>query len=127
MLSDSFSVERGVKQGSVLSPALFLLVMNPLLRQLQVSGVGLSINNFYVGGFLQQTISEHCMATSEASPRHQIELVNVFTDQNDLKLNISNCEIVFFSEQPSSSSLPMCEVDGSVLPAGDAGKCLGYW
>ena len=21
----------------------------------------------------------------------------------------------------------MCEVDGSVLPAGDVGKCLGYW
>ena len=51
-LSDSFSVERGVKQGSVLSPALFFLVMDPLLRQLQVSGVGLSINNFYAGSFL---------------------------------------------------------------------------
>ena len=24
-------------------------------------------------------------------------------------------------------ALPTCEVDGSVLPAGDAGKCLGYW
>ena len=51
-LSDSFHVERDVKQGSVLSPALYLLVMDPLLRQLQVSGVGLSINSFYAGGFL---------------------------------------------------------------------------
>lgn len=50
-LSGSYHVERGVKQGSVLSPALFLLVMDPLLRQLQVFGVGLSINNFYVGVF----------------------------------------------------------------------------
>ena len=38
MLSEIFQVERGVKQGSVLSPALFLLVMDPLLRQLQASG-----------------------------------------------------------------------------------------
>ena len=23
--------------------------------------------------------------------------------------------------------VPTCEVDGSVLPPGEAGKCLGYW
>ena len=38
-LSQEFHVQRGVKQGSVLSPALFLLVMDPLLRQLQASGL----------------------------------------------------------------------------------------
>ena len=45
MLSGSFEIGRGVKQGSVLSPALFLLVMDPLLRQLESSGFGLSVNN----------------------------------------------------------------------------------
>jgi len=54
VFSESYPVERGVKQGSVFSPALFLLVMNPLLSKLQSSGVGLSINNFYVGGFLRR-------------------------------------------------------------------------
>ena len=41
----------GVKQGSLLSPIL-LLVLDPFLRELQASGLGLSINNFYPGGFL---------------------------------------------------------------------------
>ena len=50
-LSESFSVERSVKQGSVLSPSLFLLVMDPLLAQLEESDLGLSINNLYAGGF----------------------------------------------------------------------------
>ena len=50
-LSNSFKVERGVKQDSVLSPTFFLLVMDPLLKQLEVSGLGLSVNNFYAGGF----------------------------------------------------------------------------
>ena len=49
-----------------------------------------------------------------------------FADQNLMKLDVSKCEIVVFSTQ-HSSSLPVCEVDGSVMPAGDVGKCLGYW
>ena len=57
-LSNSFKVEWAVKQVSVLSPTLFLLVMEPLLKQLEVSGLGLSVNNFYAGGFYMQMISE---------------------------------------------------------------------
>ena len=34
-LSAEFTPERGVLQGSVLSPVLFLLVMDPLLRELE--------------------------------------------------------------------------------------------
>ena len=41
ILSEPYPILRGVKQGSVLSPALFLLVMDPLLRLLGQSGLGL--------------------------------------------------------------------------------------
>ena len=41
---------RGVKQGSVLSKAL---VMAPLLRQLQASELGLTVNDFYARGGLR--------------------------------------------------------------------------
>lgn len=43
-----------------------------------------------------------------------------------LRLNFSKCEIVMFSTD-WSAVLPTYQVDESALPAGDAGKCLGYW
>ena len=46
-LSERFVVERGVKKESVLSPALVLLVMDPLLKPLQTFGLGLSVNRYY--------------------------------------------------------------------------------
>ena len=45
-------MERGVWQRSMLSPVLFLVVMDPLSHQLEESGIGLSVNSFYAGGFL---------------------------------------------------------------------------
>ena len=72
VFSESYPVERGVKQGSVLSPALFLLVMDPLL---QSSGVGLSINNFYASGFLHAD-DIHTVATSPESLEDQVTMVN---------------------------------------------------
>ena len=44
--SNIFPIERGVRQGSVLSPALFLLVIDPRLREMESANLGLMINNF---------------------------------------------------------------------------------
>ena len=125
MLSQSFHVERGVKQGSVLSPALFLLVMDPLLKQLQTSGLGLSVNRCYAGGFLHAD-DIRTLATSEDSLQRQVGLVKAFAEENLLRLNVSKCEIVLFS-QIRNIVPPVCKVEGTVMPAGDVGKCLGYW
>ena len=53
-------------------------------------------------------------------------LVKAFADENFFRLNPSKCEIVMFSRDQNSAVLT-CEVDGSVLPAGVVGKCLGNW
>ena len=85
-LSDSYSVERGVKQGSVLSPTLFLLIMDPLITKLQSYGCGLSINNFFCGAYLHAD-DIRTLATSPDSLNMQVNLVNNFANENFLKLN----------------------------------------
>ena len=50
--SSSFSIERGVRQGSVLSPALFLIVMNPLLQRMQQLRLGATVHSLYAGVFV---------------------------------------------------------------------------
>lgn len=96
--------------------------MDPLLRQLWASGMGLSANEFYAGGFLH-TDDIRTLATSEASLEAQVALINECANMNFLKLNLSECEIVVFNRDWKVTLLT-CEIDGSVL---SVGKCLGYW
>ena len=46
---DYFSVNCGIKQCSVLSPTLFIAVMDSLLSYLESSGLGLSVSGLNVG------------------------------------------------------------------------------
>lgn len=122
--SEGFAVERGVKQGSVLSPVLFLIVMDPLLKVLHESSLGLSINGFYAGGFLHAD-DIRTLATSNDSLVQQAELVKVFAAENFLMLNVEKCEVIVFGTAGGVS--PSCKVDGCALPVGSEGKCLGFW
>ena len=91
-LTQPFVVERGVKQGSVISPILFLLVMNPLLIGLQQARIGLSVNDFFAGGFLHAD-DIRTLSTSVASLEEQVSIVRDSARKNFLKLNIQKCEI----------------------------------
>ena len=48
-LSTPFTVESGVKQGSTLSPTLFLTAMDILLKHMEEENCGLSMRGTYVG------------------------------------------------------------------------------
>jgi hypothetical protein len=56
----------------------------------------------------------------------QVALVSKFAEDNFLKLNIQKCELVVF-DGGHKHMLPVCEVEGSLLPSGYEGKCLGFW
>ena len=123
-LSKSYVLERGVKQGSILSPALFLLVMDPLLSLLESSRIGLSINNLYAGGFIHAD-DIRTLASSSDSLQNQIKIVEEFCKQNFLQLNVQKCEVVAFSLARSGLDIKL--PDGVLVPQRKQAKSLGYW
>ena len=81
-----FTLERGV---SVLSPVLFLLIMDPLLKSLQSKGLGPSISGTYAGGFIHAD-DIRTISSSRATLQEQIDTVHAFAADNGLTLNPTN-------------------------------------
>ena len=110
-LSALFSIERGVSQGSVLSPTLFNVVIDPLWKSLEASSLGLCVNGLYGGAYLHAD----ALSTSLFPLNAQIKGVVEFANRNFLQLNPSKCEIVPFAQ--SSKIQHPCEIEGKELPA----------
>ena len=103
------------------SSHFFLLVMDPLLKQLEASSLGISVNNFFAGGFLHT--NERTLATSAKSLNAQAALVKSFTEANFLMLNVQKSEVVTFDRRQKGGVLPECKIEWSILPSGFDGKC----
>ena len=86
LLSSPFTLERGVLQGSVLSPALFLLIMVPLLKSLQNKGLCPSVGGTYAGSFIHAD-DIRTISSSRATLQEQINTVCTFAANNGLTLN----------------------------------------
>ena len=86
-LCRSYCVVRRVKQGSVLSPALFILVMDPLLCWLDSSELGLSVSENYAGGFLHVDYIR-TLSSGVGTLKRQSELINFFADERFFELNV---------------------------------------
>ena len=115
---------RGVRQGSVLSPTLFLAVMDILLKRLRESGHGLHVRGTYMGGAIHADDLRTTAASSD-SVTSQDKVIKSFTTESCLRLNTSKFEAVKIS--PHHHETAVIQIGDSSISTSDSAKCLGVW
>ena len=123
-LSEPITVERGVKQGSLLSPTLFLIVMDQLLKQLRDKKHGLSVCNTYAGAAIHAD-DLRTTAPSKEVLDHQARVIIKFAEDNHLRLNESKLEVVRVSRHGKDPE--RLTIAGAEIQTAPAAKCLGVW
>ena len=121
---ESFTISRGIRQGSVLSPMLFNLVMDPLLTELREKSLGISINGLFLGAFAHAD-DFRTMASNMEDASEQASVVYSFTKSRGLHLCLEKCALL-----PSSNRLTPLSLDVNnevSLPVEKSVKCLGVW
>ncbi|MFZ2538725.1 MAG: reverse transcriptase family protein, partial [Oscillospiraceae bacterium] len=93
LLSKSFFVTRGVRQGGILSPLLFSVYVDDALQKLVYSGLGCNFFGFLVGA-LMYADDLILMSASVFNLQKLIALSEILFDEINLKINISKCSVM---------------------------------
>ena len=93
--STTFRLEQGVAQGCILSPILFLVLINDLLKDVEEVGLGIKINNGKrIGGMW---FADDFVGVSESRESLQ-KLIDGYCNRWRLKANVGRSAVMLFSK-----------------------------
>jgi hypothetical protein len=117
-LSSTFGIHQGVRQGGVLSPALYKSYIDGVLHELQASGRGLCIGTTYVGspGVADDIL---CTGTSPEDLQSMVNIVNQYAARERYEIHPKKSDIAQFGPvtKPSDYSWKIAGVDKEVCKA----------
>ena len=108
----------------MLSPTLFIAVMDSLLSYLESSGLGVSVSGLNVGSSAHSADIRAASIDIDAM-RTQGNLVDHFCKENSLKLNATKTKLVKFSHKKPDPILHV--IAGQEIKVQGNAKCLGTW
>ena len=123
-VSSQFHIQCGVRQGSVLSPVLFLLVMDTILPELQSRSNGLNINGHCLGA-LSHADDIRTLSTNLTDCLAQISSVSSFATQRGVMPSTEKCEAIISPSVPANKSY--IQADAIKIPISHSARCLGTW
>ena len=95
IMSDSFFVQKGVRQGGILSPYFFALYVNDLSKELNSCGAGLTV----MGRLLNHLIyaDDFCLlTTSKSSLSKLLDICDKYAENHGLSFNGSKTQLQTF-------------------------------
>lgn len=124
-LSSCFTVKNGVKQGGVLSPTLFAVYTDGLLKRLSDTGVGCHMGSRFTGS-LAYADDITLLSPSMKGLKLMSTVCEKYAEEYDIIFNGSKSQLLFFQGRcSSSSSLDIC-VGGKIITASESAIHLGH-
>jgi len=121
--SDTFSLTTGVRQGGVLSPILFCIYIDDVIRRLESSRLGCWVSGCYIGCILYAD-DMVLMSASVCDLQKMIDLCVDELCKIDMVINASKCAILRFGPRYSKPCTQIC-IQGSPVMYHDKTKYLG--
>lgn len=93
--SSGFSVNTGVKQGGVLSPLLFTVYLDDLLKELREAGIGCHMNGMFTGAFIYAD-DITLLAPSRQSISHMLSICDSYAIKHNIMFNPTKSKCIMF-------------------------------
>lgn len=126
VLSDSFTVCNGVRQGSLLSPKLFTIYIDDLSRLLSACSTGCYVNGMCANHLFYA--DDICLlAPSSNAMQHLLNICVSYGEQHDIVFNAQKSLHLVFKPRQFNARLPSIHLNNAALPLVDNAKYLGVF
>jgi hypothetical protein len=112
--STSFLVKNGVKQGGILSPVLFCVYLDGLLKLLEFSGVGCFIGRCFVGA-LAYADDIVLLAPTAGALRTMLSICDEYADDFDVIFNARKSRWLLMGRSAMTGPEPMFYINGKSI------------
>ena len=121
MISEKYGIANGVKQGGVLSPILFGVYMDNLIKRLKDSNVGCKIGNNYVGVFCYAD-DLTLISPTLTGLKCMLSICENYADEYKILFNASKSQLLHFTKCNTQEKITVKMKNNKIIESTD--KCV---